>query len=98
MSLSVVLRPEAQADLLAARDWYDGQQPGLGDAFADAVEEMLARIGKMPGMYAVALKSVRRGKLRRFPNLVYDRVFSDRVEIIGVLHGSQDPQVWQRRA
>jgi plasmid stabilization system protein ParE len=50
-----------------------------------------------PGMYAVALRDVRRAKLRRFPYLVYYRVFTDRIEVLGVLHGGQDPQVWQRR-
>ena len=33
MSLTIVLRPEAQADLLQARGWYDQQRAGLGDSF-----------------------------------------------------------------
>jgi plasmid stabilization system protein ParE len=28
---------------------------------------------------------------------VYYRVFTDRVEVIAVLHGSRHPQVWQDR-
>jgi len=97
MSLPVVLRPEAQADLLSARDWYEQQQPGLGDGFTDVVEEMIDRIAAMPELYAVVLNGVRRAKLRRFPYLAYYRVLSDRVEVIGVLHGSRNPSVWQRR-
>ena len=31
-------RPEAEADLLNARDWYEEQQPGLGEVFSVAVE------------------------------------------------------------
>jgi hypothetical protein len=38
MSLRVILRPEAQADLLETRDWYDQQELGLGMAFADSVD------------------------------------------------------------
>ena len=97
MSLPIVVRPEAQTDLLEARDWYEQQRPGLGDAFAEAVEEMLARIKEMPELYAAMLREVRRGKLRRFPYVVYYRVLSDRIEVIGVLHGSRDPKVWQDR-
>src|SRR3954470_5179678 len=97
MSLPVVLRPEAQADLVAARDWYEQQRPGLGDAFADAVDEVLGRVGPMPEIYAVVMNGVRRAKLQRFPYLVYYRVRGDRVEVLGVLHGSRDPQTWQGR-
>ena len=95
MSLPIVLRPEAQADLLAAQHWYEQQRAGLGEAFA---EEMFVRIGEMPELYAVALRGVRRGKLRRFPYVVYYRVLADRVEVIAVLHGSRNPQAWQDRA
>ena len=97
MSLPIVLRPEAQADLLAARDWYAQQRAGLEDAFAEAVEQLLARIEAMPELYAAVLRDVRRGKLRRFPYVVYYRVLADRIEVIAVLHGSRDPQVWQDR-
>jgi len=98
MSLPIVLRPEAQADLLEARDWYEHERVGLGDAFAEAVEEMLTRVQAMPELYAAVFRGLRRGKLRRFPYVVYYRVLADRIEVIGVLHGSRDPQVWRDRA
>jgi plasmid stabilization system protein ParE len=97
MTLPVVLRPEAQADVLSARRWYENQREGLGVAFEECLEEVFARIARMPELYEVALRDVRRGKLRRFPYLVYYRVFTDRVEVIAVLHGSRHPQVWQDR-
>ena len=84
--LPLVIRPEAQADLLDAREWYNRQRAGLGNQFVGAVEE-----------YACTMKSVRRGKIRRFPYVVYYRVLDDRTEVLAVLHGSRDPRVWQRR-
>jgi toxin ParE1/3/4 len=97
MSLSVVLRPEARTDLFEARDWYERQQIGLGNAFADSADGTIARIEVMPEMYPIVLLEVRRGKLRRFPYLIYYRVLSDRSEIIAVLHSSRDPKLWQER-
>lgn len=88
---------EAEADLLQARDWYGQESPGLAEAFADSFETILARLETTPELYAVVLRNIRRGKLRRFPYLVYYRAFSDRIEVIGVLHGSRDPRVWQQR-
>ena len=98
MSLSIVLRPEAQTDLLEARDWYEQQRPGLGEAFLERVDQMFSRIREMPELYAVVLRDVRRGKLRNFPYVVYYRVLADRIEVIALLHGSRDPKVWQDRA
>ncbi|MDQ1639630.1 MAG: toxin ParE1/3/4 [Pyrinomonadaceae bacterium] len=97
MSRRIVLRPEAQADLLQARDWYAQEDSELAEAFVGSFEAIIARIGAMPELYPLVLKNARRGKLRRFPYLVYYRLFSDRVEVIGVLHGSRDPRVWQQR-
>jgi plasmid stabilization system protein ParE len=93
----IVLRPEAETDLLQARDWYARERPELADAFVDSFEAVLARIAVMPELYAVALNGIRRGKLSRFPYLVYYRFLSDRIELIGVLHVSRDPKMWQKR-
>ena len=97
MTLAVVFRPEAQDDLLQARDWYERQQPGLGAAFGVALDEAVVRIQAMPLMYAMVLRDIRRGKLRTFPYLIYYRVLSDRIEVIAVLHGSRNPKLWQER-
>jgi toxin ParE1/3/4 len=98
MNRRVVLRPEAEADLLQARDWYEHEGPELAKAFVDCLEEMIGRIEAMPELYALAIKNIRRGKLRRFPYLVYYRIFSDRIEVLGVLHGSRNPRTWHERA
>jgi toxin ParE1/3/4 len=97
MTLAVLFRPEAGSDLIETRDWYERQQLGLGEAFADSVDETVDRIEAMPRMYAVVFRDVRRVKLRRFPYVVYYRVASELIEVIAVLHGSRDPKLWQER-
>jgi plasmid stabilization system protein ParE len=97
MSLAAVFRPEAQADLLRTRDWYERQRVGLGEIFSVSVEQVVNRIETMPQMYAIVFRDVRRAKLRTFPYLIYYRVLSDRIEVIAILHGSRDPKLWQER-
>jgi toxin ParE1/3/4 len=97
MSLLVVVRPESQADLRETREWYEHQQPGLGDAFLDRVDDTIVRIQKMPRMYATVFRDVRRVKIRRFPYLIYYRLQQSRIEVIAVLHGSRDPRLWKGR-
>lgn len=72
----------------------DVPHKGLAEEFANAVERMFDRIEAMPELYALVLTNVRRGKLRRFPYLIYYR---DQIEVIAVLHGSRDPELWQSR-
>ena len=98
MSLPVVLRPEASQDAQEARDYLEGQQAGLGQAFLDRLNETLAGIGAMPEMYAIVWRNVRAARLRRFTYVVYYRVHADRVEVLAVMHGSRRASAWRTRA
>jgi plasmid stabilization system protein ParE len=98
MSLPIVLRPDAEADLQSARGWDEAQRAGLGDDFAAAVEQFFTRIQALPQLYATVQANVRRNKLKRFPYVVYYRVHADRLEVIAILHGSRNPQTWQDRS
>lgn len=88
MSLAVEFRPEALADVVEARRWYEEQEPGLGERFVESLEEIVERILSMPRMYQVVDGGTRRGKLRKFPYLIYYRVVADRIEVLAVLQGA----------
>lgn len=83
--------------VLQTRHWYEQQMAGLGDAFADSLVEIVNRVEMMPQMYPVTRHNVRRGKLRRFPYLIYYRIQTDQIEVVAVLHGSRHPNVWRDR-
>ena len=97
MSLPVIARPEADEDLAEVHDWYENKRVGLGDEFLDSADKFFERIVTFPELYAIVMKNVRRGKLDRFPYVVYYRVLSDKIEIVAVLHGRRDAKVWKRR-
>lgn len=97
MSLPVVLRPGASRDAEEARDYFDAQRVGLGQAFLDRLNEELAQIGALPEMYGIVWRNVRAARLRQFPYVVYYRVYTDRVEILAVMHGSRRSSAWQSR-
>ena len=98
VSLPVILRPLAEADIRETRENYEAIQVGLGDRFVDRVREVLERIELMPQMYGVVWQDVRAARLRRFRHVVYYVAFADRVEVLAVLHGARDASVWQSRA
>ncbi len=97
MSRPLEILPEAEDDITAARRWYEGQRYGLGDEFIAELDDLLPHLAATPEMHQVIADGVRRAKVTRFPYLVFYRVFPDRVEVLAVLHGSRNPNEWQRR-
>jgi plasmid stabilization system protein ParE len=98
VSLPLYLRPEAEADILVGRDWYDRGRPGLGDEFVESLENLLSRIQESPALFAVGYRGIRRARIQRFPYITYYQLLDDRIEVIAVLHASRNPRIWQRRA
>jgi plasmid stabilization system protein ParE len=97
VSRPVIIRPEAQTDIQAARDTLDQAQAGLGDRFAARLRDLFERIEAMPELYGIVWQDVRVARVRRFRYIVAYVVFPERVEVLAVLHGAQDPSRWQSR-
>ena len=93
----MIIRPEAEADLVDARNWYEEQRQGLGAEFLLCVEEVLERISRMPEMHAVVYEGVRRALTRRFPYAIYYRIEANEIVVLGILHIRRDPRGWQSR-
>jgi len=67
MSRGLIVRPEAEAELAQAFEWYESHIAGLGLDFIRAVDILFNSILRNPLMYPVVYKTVRRGLTRRFP-------------------------------
>ena len=52
MNHPLILRPEAEKDLLDAYRWYDELGPGLAHRFLESVERTLAQIEREPHGFA----------------------------------------------
>jgi hypothetical protein len=61
------------------------------------VREVLERIESIPEMYGLVWQDVRAVRLRKFRHVVYYVVFTDRVEVLAVLHGSRNATAWRSR-
>jgi toxin ParE1/3/4 len=98
VSISLVLRAEAEKEVDEAFGYYDAQRPGLGPEFLAEVQRVFDRIAVTPLLYAAVLADVRKAVVRRFPYCVYYRAHQDRVEVLAVFHTSRDSTEWRRRA
>jgi toxin ParE1/3/4 len=95
--VTILLRPEAEADLEEARNWYEAQLTGLGDEFIVEVDAVLRRVAHSSRQFAKIHGEVRRGLVRRFPFAIYFIRDKGRSIVIGVLHQRRNPAAWQRR-
>ena len=98
MDHSLLLRPEAQADLHEAYHWYEQQREGLGSDFLLCVEEALEKIRRTPELYPVVHKELRRMLIRRFPYGLFYLVEEEMIVVVAVFHARRDPKQWQPRA
>lgn len=97
MNRRVSFRPEAEAETLQTRDWYESRRAGLGAEFRAALDETISRIVGNPLIYRRVRGETRRAILDRFPYAVYFRIVKNDILVLAV-HGRQHPRRWQSRA
>lgn len=93
----VVFHPHADAETIAAAEWYDRQQEGLGGKFLDELENALERIKIAPEAFGVIVRNIRQHTLHCFPYGIVYRVEPDRIFVHAVMHLHRDPQYWRDR-
>jgi plasmid stabilization system protein ParE len=96
---SLILRPEAEAEVEEAYRWYEKQSAGLGREFLRMVDAALEAIRRQPELYPLKYKSARQVVVRRFPYCIYYIIQPDgSIEVISCFHTSKNPRRWQSRA
>ena len=64
-SYVVVFRPEAEGEVLEARQWYESRSEGLGRRFAAAVDALVTRIVANPLAFPEVHGPTRRADSKR---------------------------------
>jgi toxin ParE1/3/4 len=89
--------PAAEAELLAAAEFYEARAPRLGLDFLAEVERVAARAAAQPKLGAPYAGGTRRLMARRFPYAVVYRERGGGIEIVAVAHGGRRPGYWRER-
>ncbi|MBI4600660.1 MAG: type II toxin-antitoxin system RelE/ParE family toxin [Planctomycetes bacterium] len=93
---------EADAELIEAAVWYDGQRGGLGKEFLDDAEQTLSLVVSLPRAWprirdAPLDLEIRRALLRRFPYAIVYQVQEERIRVLAVAHQKREPNYWLNR-
>ncbi len=96
------LHRRAEAEIREAATWYNGQTPGLGKRFLQAVHESFELLERNPGQFAKLETASQHDPFRRlfvegFPYLIVYEVLENDVFVYAVAHASRRPNYWKRR-
>jgi toxin ParE1/3/4 len=94
---SIEAESAVDADVEAAFDWFEGEEPGLGFQFLEELRAAYQRILDHPFGYQDQRSGIRRALTRRFPYAVYFSIEGETIVIVAVLRTARDPAKWQRR-
>ena len=93
MSFRVAITPDAVADILNARAWYDSQEIGVGDKFYFAFEERIYKALEIPlSPRAWGRRTIRKVRIPKFPYSAYYEIVDNELRILAVVHGARDPK------
>jgi plasmid stabilization system protein ParE len=90
VSSRVIIRPNAEADLLEAQLWYNSQRPGLGDELLNEVGLAIRFLAEHPEHRPIYYNGFRRLMTHRFPYKLFYHIESDRVVVFRILHAKRD--------
>ncbi len=97
MSRTLIVTKEAEADILHGYLSYEEKQDGLGRRFMDEIELACDRILPNPFLYQEVEPDIRRAVTHKFPYLVFYTFDEQTVQVLAVIHGSQDPTYINQR-
>lgn len=93
----LVIRPEAEAELAEAVQWYEAKERGLGSEFLRAFRAATAVLRRNPNLYQVVEGEARRILVGRFPYGIIYEIHGAEVVILACFHSSREPESWTRR-
>ena len=81
---------KAKRDLLAAREFYDSQEQGLGDYFSDVMASEIDALAWYAGIH-VRYHGYYKAVTRKFPYSIYYKVAGEVVKVYAVLDNRRNP-------
>jgi len=95
--VKLIFHPAAEDELIAAVDWYEQRQSGLGFDLAIEVRAAIELAQGLPEAWSEIAPGIRRVLTQRFPYGVLYSVDGNILFVLAVMHLSQRPGYWKNR-
>jgi len=99
MRRRLIVRAEAEADILEAAQWYEERTTGLGWELTCEICSAIQRAVDRPlSQFRLRVSpDVRRILARRFPYRIFYIVRTDAVVVFAVIHAARSDRAWTQR-
>jgi len=95
--MTFLFHPEAEEEFLAAIDYYEDREVGLGYDFSAEVFAAIRNIVNYPDAWPVIEEDIRRCLVNRFPFSVLYSIEQSGIFILAVMHLRRHPDYWRHR-
>ena len=96
--MRISFNPLAERELNDAAQYYELETPDLGGAFVNEIERTCRRIIEHPEAAPVAVGTIRRRLVNRFPYALLYSVHGETVRILAVMNLRRRPTYWVGRS
>lgn len=98
MSFTTVLDPRAIRDIQQVIDYYEKQQPGLGEQFEDILNEYLHKLEQNP-FFQIRYDNVHCFPLKKYPYMIHFTVDEQKqlITVRAVFNTFRNPNIWKER-
>ena len=98
MSRRLIVRPEAESDIVEVALWYE-REAGLGFDVTAEIRAAIKRAVEYPRAHLLLRRhpEVHRVPAQRFPYSIFYIIRSDAIVVFAVLHSARHDRHWKRR-
>ena len=98
MKHRLLVSEEAYLDMVDAINYYKNlSYRNLANRFKEQLKEGMDYITRYPRHFAIKYRGVRIYNLKKFPYQIHYLLEENVVMILGVFHGSSEPESWESR-
>ncbi len=92
--MRLAFRPQARAEMLEAKAWYEERSSGLGSAFAATADAVAGSIERMPLRFPKVHGEMRKAVFPRFPYSFLFQIVDEDILVLACFHHRRDPSDW----
>ena len=91
MKYELIIRDEAERDIIETTKYYETQQTGLGIKFLEQLEQYLERIQTHPELFQIKRPPYREAFIKKFPYLIIYEFIENKVVVYAVFNTRKNP-------
>ena len=91
MAYKLIIKDEAEQDIIDGFHFYAGKASGLGERFINEVEEVFNYLENYPEHFQVVYNDKRQRLLKKFPYAVIYQIVENKVIVFSVFPLKSDP-------